>query len=267
MTGAPLVGIFDSGVGGLTVVSEVRRRLPGLDIAYFGDTARVPYGNKSPETVRRYSREIAHFLVGRGIAHLVVACNTSSAVALPELAATLPVPVMGMIAPGARAAVRATRTGVIGMVGTRATVASGAYEAAIHALAPGARVVSQACPLLVPLVEEGWAEDAVSDQVVARYLEPLLAAGVDTLILGCTHYPVLIPSLRRAAGEGVTLISSSGAAAEELSELLPAGARGSGALHCFVTDAGTYFQEVGARILGSPLEALEAVEEERLVLP
>lgn len=263
------VGVFDSGVGGLTVVAEIRRRLPGLDIVYFGDTARVPYGNKSPETVRRYSREIAHFLVERGVAHLVVACNTSSALALEELEATCAVPVMGMIRPGAEAAVAATRTGRVGLIGTRATVASGAYEAAVRALDPAVSVSAIACPLLVPLVEEGWAEDPVADAVVERYLAPLRAAAVDTLILGCTHYPALVPALQRAAGPGVTLISSSGAAAEALAReraALPP-RPGPGSLSCIVTDAGTYFREVAERILGAPLGPLEAVEEERLVLP
>jgi len=263
------VGVFDSGVGGLTVVAEIRRRLPGLDVVYFGDTARVPYGNKSPQTVRRYSREIAHFLMGRGVGHLVVACNTSSALALPELEAACPVPVLGMIRPGAEAAVKATRSGRIGLIGTRATVASGAYEQAVRALDPDVQVFAAACPLLVPLVEEGWAEDPVADAVVARYLAPLCEAGVDTLILGCTHYPALVPALRRAAGPSVCLISSSGAAAEALANEragLPA-SPGPGSLTCIVTDAGTYFREVAERILGTPLGPLEAVEEERLVLP
>jgi len=263
------VGVFDSGVGGLTVVAEIRRRLPGLDLVYFGDTARVPYGNKSPQTVRRYSREIAHFLVSRGVGHLVVACNTSSALALPELEATTPVPVLGMIRPGAEAAVSATKTGRIGLIGTRATVASGAYERAVHAIDPRVEVFSAACPLLVPLVEEGWAEDPVADSVVARYLAPLRRAEVDTLILGCTHYPALVPALQRAAGPSVRLISSSGAAAEALARqrgALPP-APGPGSLTCIVTDAGTYFREVAERILGTSLGPLEEVEEERLVLP
>lgn len=262
------VGIFDSGVGGLTVVSEVRKRIPGLDIIYFGDSARVPYGNKSPEVVLRYSREIAAFLVGKGISYLVVACNTSSAIALEELESSLPVPVMGMIGPGAAAAAKATLCGKVGLIGTRATVQSQAYEKFLARLAPKVQVFSQACPLFVPLVEEGWAEDTVSDQVTRRYLEPLLSQGIDTLILGCTHYPVLEPAIRRAAGEGVVLISSSGAAAEVLSkDLHPDDSSHAGTLKCFVTDAGTYFKEVAERILGEPLGPLELIEEERLVLP
>ncbi len=271
MSRAGPIGVFDSGVGGLTVVGEIRRRLPGEKILYFGDTARVPYGNKSPRTVERYSREIAHFLARQGIRFLVVACNTSSAVALPGLEKRAKLPVLGMILPGAEAAVRASRTGRIGLIGTRATVASGAYARAVKALAPRARFFAAACPLLVPLVEEGWAQDPVAEEVVARYLGPLLARDVDTLILGCTHYPVLVPVLRKVAGPSVALISSSEAAAEALVRRLGPGAAGraagAGGLTCFVTDAGTYFREVAERILGHPLGPLKAVDEERLVLP
>jgi glutamate racemase len=168
------IGVFDSGVGGLTVVAEIRHRFPGEEVLYFGDTARVPYGNKSPETVVRYSREISRFLLMKGIRILVVACNTSSSVALAALEGESPVPVLGMIEPGARAAVDATRNGKIGLIGTRATVASGAYARAVQRIAPRATVTSEACPLFVPLVEEGWAEDAVTREVAARYLRPLL---------------------------------------------------------------------------------------------
>jgi glutamate racemase len=261
------IGVFDSGVGGLTVVSEIRRRLPGEEILYFGDTARVPYGNKSPGTVTRYSLEIGRFLLGKGIGFLVVACNTSSSVALEAIQAALPVPVLGMIGPGARAAAAATRSGRIGLIGTRATVASGAYARAIAALDPGLEVHAAACPLFVPLVEEGWASDPVAEEVSRRYLEPLLETGIDTLILGCTHYPVLVPVLRKVAGEGVTLVSSAATAADELLNSLTPRARTSkaGALKCFVTDAGTHFREVGERILGEPIGTMTAVTEERLV--
>ncbi len=265
------IGVFDSGVGGLTVVAEFRRRMPHRDVLYFGDTARVPYGNKSPETVRRYSLEIGRFLEKRGISSLVVACNTSSAVALEALEAELSVPVMGMIEPGARAAAATTRSGRIGLVGTRGTVASGAYERAIHAVAPRVQVFSQACPLFVPLVEEGWCDGPVAVEVAHRYLDGLLARDVDTLILGCTHYPVLVPVLAQVAGPDVTLLSSAKAAVDALEESLgPAGpeARGAiGTLSCFVTDAGTHFTEIGWRILGEPIGTLTAIEEERLVVP
>lgn len=256
------IGVFDSGVGGLTVVAEILKRSPGEEILYFGDTARVPYGNKSPETVVRYSREIGRFLEKKGIRHLVVACNTSSSVALNDLARRLSVPVLGMIEPGARAAVEATRNGKVGLIGTRATVASGAYPAAVARLDPAVKVFSAACPLFVPLVEEGWGRDPVALHVAARYLEPLLREGIDTLILGCTHYPVLIPVLSRVVGEGVRLISSAAAAARALDPALRPG--GTGAFTCFVTDSGTHFREVGERILERAIPELVAVPEERL---
>ena len=169
------IGVFDSGVGGLTVVAELRRRMPWQDIFYFGDTARVPYGNKSAETVLRYSLEIGRFLVTQGISHLVVACNTSSALALEALEREMPVPVLGMIDPGARAAASTTRNGRVGLVGTRGTVASGAYPRAVHRIRPDIEVFSQACPLFVPLVEEGWSDGPVALEIAHRYLDELLA--------------------------------------------------------------------------------------------
>ena len=265
------IGIFDSGVGGLTVVAEVRRRYPAEEVLYFGDTARVPYGNKSPETVIRYSREIARFLLVKGIRILVVACNTSSSVALQALEGEVPVPVLGMIEPGAASAVAASRNGRIGLIGTRATVASGAYERAIQRRAPEAKIFCAACPLFVPLVEEGWAEDPVTREVAERYLKPLLDQGVDTLILGCTHYPVLVPVLEYIAGPGVVLISSARASVDHLADHLGAeGGRGSssrGRLTCYVTDAGTHFRAIGERILGEVIETLLPVAEEKLVAP
>ncbi len=272
MNSSSPIGVFDSGVGGLTVVSEIRRRLPGEDILYFGDTARVPYGNKSRETVIRYSREIGRFLQGKGIGFLVVACNTSSSWALDALTSDLNVPVLGMIEPGARAAVEATKSGRVGLIGTRATVSSGAYARAIQRLNPDVRVISAACPLFVPLVEEGWADDPVAIEVAERYLAPLLSENVDTIILGCTHYPVLVPALESVAGPEVTLISSASSAVDTLIERLPrsidekdGGKRG--VLACYVTDAGTHFREVGETILGERIGTMQAVDEERLVLP
>lgn len=265
------VGVFDSGVGGLTVVSEIRRRLPDEEILYFGDTARVPYGNKSRETVIRYSREIARFLVSKGVRVLVVACNTSSSMALGVLEAESPVPVLGMIGPGSRAAVACSASRRVGLIGTRATVSSGAYTRAIHALDPDVQVFSHACPLLVPLVEEGWAGDPVAKEVAARYLEPLLRKDIDTLILGCTHYPVLIPVLAEIAGPSVRLLSSARTAVDGLLEVLdrtpPAAAGSRGGVTFFVTDAGTHFKETGTLILGEPIGELVPVDEERLVIP
>ncbi len=265
------IGVFDSGVGGLTVAAEIRRRLPGEDILYFGDTARVPYGNKSPETVTRYSLEIGRFLAGKGIRHLVVACNTSSSVALDALAREMAVPVLGMIEPGARAAVAATRNGRVGLVGTRGTVSSGAYVRCMERLDPEVKVFSQACPLFVPLVEEGWSDDPVAEEVAARYLAPLLAEEVDTIILGCTHYPVLVPVLRKVAGPDVQLLSSARTAVDDLIATLasdgPVRPAGAGSARFFVTDAGTQFREIGSRIFGEPIAELIPVEEERLVIP
>ena len=185
------IGVFDSGIGGLTVVSALRRLLPAENIFYLGDTARVPYGGKSAQTIERYSFENTGLLLAEQAKMIVVACNTATALAVPRLQDTLRVPVLGVIAPGAAAAVAATQTGRVGVIGTRATVASGAYERALHKLAPHLQVTALACPLLVPLIEEGMLEDPLTDQHITRYLQPLLAANIDTLILGCTHYPLL----------------------------------------------------------------------------
>ncbi len=194
------IGIFDSGFGGLTVQRAILDALPAVDTIYLGDTARLPYGSKSAETVTQYSLKNARFLARHEIDLLVVACNTASAVAIPALQAELPVPVLGVVEPGARAAVRATRTGRVGVIGTQGTVASGAYQRAIHALRPDAEVVARACPLFVPLAEEGWTDpaDPVVQGIVDRYLAPLRTAGVDTLVLGCTHYPLLKAAIARA---------------------------------------------------------------------
>ena len=202
------IGVFDSGVGGLTVVAALRRTLPSERILYLGDTARVPYGGKSAETVTRYSREIADLLLSEGAGLLVVACNTASALAVPELSPSSPVPMIGVIEPGAAAAVNATRSGVIGVIGTRATVASDAYGKAIRRLAPDVRVVAASCPLLVPLIEEGLLEDPITNAVLERYLEPMLREQIDTLVLGCTHYPLLKHAIARICGSGVTLVDS-----------------------------------------------------------
>src|SRR4051812_4127255 len=200
------IGVFDSGIGGLTVVRELMRQLPQESVVYFGDTARVPYGPKSPDTVRRYSREIASFLLKQQAKAIVIACNTATAHALSVLREEFSVPVIGVVEPGARAAARATSGGRIGVIGTAGTVASGAYDRAIRAILPDARVVTKACPLLVPLVEEGWIDHPVTAQVAREYLAPLMDEQIDTLVLGCTHYPLLKDVLCRALGRGVTLI-------------------------------------------------------------
>jgi glutamate racemase len=214
------IGVFDSGIGGLTVVSELRRLLPNEQIFYLGDTARVPYGGKSPSTVERYSLEIADILLAENSKTIVVACNTASALALPRLQETLPVTVTGVILPGARAAVAATRNGHIGVIGTRATIRSGAYERTLRSLNPDVHVTARACPLLVPLIEEGWLENAITNQVLAQYLEALVREGIDTLVLGCTHYPLLRDAIARLLGDEVTLVDSAQNCARAVEALL-----------------------------------------------
>jgi glutamate racemase len=202
------IGVFDSGIGGLTVVAALRELLPSENIFYIGDTARVPYGGKSRRTVERYSIEIGGLLLAERAKVIIVACNTASALAVPRMQSLFRVPVQGVVAPGAAAAVHATKTGRIGVIGTRATIASGAYEHAIRAISPGVEVFSEPCPLLVPLIEEGLFEDPITDQVLARYLAPLRTSRIDTLVLGCTHYPLLRPAIAKAAGPGVQLVDS-----------------------------------------------------------
>ncbi|HEY5707547.1 MAG TPA: glutamate racemase [Terrimicrobiaceae bacterium] len=202
------IGVFDSGIGGLTVAAALRKHLPSETIFYIGDTARVPYGGKSRKTVERYSIEIGGLLLAEQAKMIVVACNTASALAVPRMKELFKVPVQGVVVPGAEAALRATRNGRIGVIGTRATIASGAYEHAIHGLDPRAKVVSEATPLLVPLIEEGMFDDPITEQVIDRYLAPLFAEDIDTLVLGCTHYPLAREALARTAGEGINLVDS-----------------------------------------------------------
>lgn len=202
------IGVFDSGIGGLTVAAALKRLLPSETILYIGDTARVPYGGKSRRTVERYSIEIGGLLLAEQAKIIVVACNTASALAVPRLKEVFNVPVQGVVTPGAEAALRATRNGRIGVIGTRATIASGAYERAIHALDSKIKVFSEPCPLLVPLIEEGMFDDPITDQVINRYLNPLLAERVDTLVLGCTHYPLAREAIARVAGPEIHLVDS-----------------------------------------------------------
>src|SRR6266576_3609581 len=264
MNAAPL-GVFDSGIGGLTVARALFERLPRESVIYFGVTARVPYGPKSPDTVRRYSGEILNFLLGRGVKAVVVACNTSTAHALPYLKERSSVPVVGVIEPGARAAVAATTTGTIGVIGTAGTVASGAYERAIKALRPDAKVHSQACPLFVPLVEEGWFEHPAAELIAREYLEPLKRARVDVLVLGCTHYPLLKPLLARVMGPNVRLVDSAEETATVVAgELQKLGllANGGGGSHnhrFVVSDDEPHFRKVGALFLGEKLKEVEVV--------
>lgn len=202
------LGIFDSGIGGLTVYNEVRKALPGADIRYFGDTARVPYGTKSARIVTHYSLQIAWYLAGRKVDAVIVACNTASAYAMDVLKDAMEIPCFGVVAPGARAAVEATTSGVVGVLGTGGTISSGAYQKAIADLDPEVEVIATPCPLFVPLVEEGWHADPITREVAIRYLEQHMEAGVDTLVLGCTHYPMLKKVISSVMGNGVKLIDS-----------------------------------------------------------
>ncbi len=244
------IGVFDSGVGGLTVVSALLRHLPGESILYLGDTARLPYGTKSPDTVARYTQQNVDFLLRRGVKGVVVACNTASALGLQGLRAA-GVPVWGVVGPGAEAAVAVSR-GKIGVLGTESTIDSDAYGRAIRARSRGeVEIVSQACPLFVPLVEEGWSDDPITVQIAERYLRPVLEQGVDTLVLGCTHYPVLAEVVRQISGPEVVLVDSAESVARRVTaELQPTDAEGPGELHCCVTDNGERFRRIGAHLLG-----------------
>jgi len=249
------VGIFDSGVGGLTVFRAVRRALPGEDLLYFGDTAHVPYGARSPEVILDLARAHFRFLASRGVKCIVVACNTASAVALPRLERGMRFPMLGVIGPGVGEAVARTRNGRVGVLGTAATVASGAYQQGLLRARPGLRVFARACPLFVPLIEEGWTGHAVARRIAAEYLKPLVRARVDTVILGCTHYPLLKGVIRRILGPEVALVDSAEAVASRLSGLLRARGltrpgRSRGRETFFLTDTGGTFRRVAERFLG-----------------
>ena len=264
MSRAP-IGIFDSGLGGLTVTAALFDRLPHESTIYFGDTARVPYGPKSPTTVRRYCLSILEWLLGQGVKAVVVACNTSSAHALEELCAVSPVPVLGVIEPGAKAAAAVTQSGRVGVIGTGGTVASGAYLRALHALNPGLEIIQQACPLFVPFVEEGWFTHPATELVAREYLGPLISGRIDTLVLGCTHYPLLRPLLGKILGPDVALIDSAVATADALVDVLEReGLRAEGSeeppTHRFaVSDEARRFTEVGTRFLGARLTSVDVV--------
>ncbi len=214
------IGVFDSGVGGLTVVKQLMKTLPAESIIYFGDTARIPYGTKSEKTVRRFALEDSFFLLDKQVKMIVVACNTASSIAMPLLQEVLEIPVVGVIHPGAEAAVRATRNGKIGVIGTAATIRSGSYRKEILRLNPELQVLEQACPLFVPLVEEGWIEDEATYLIARRYLQHLIDNQIDTLILGCTHYPLLKNVLQKIVGPRVTLIDSGVETARIVKEIL-----------------------------------------------
>lgn len=262
MNNSQPIGVFDSGIGGLTVVKALRDLLPNENIFYLGDTARVPYGNKSAETVERYSLELAGMLMRENAKLIVVACNTVSSVAIPKLRTNVTVPVIGVIEPGAQAAIAMTRNRHVGVIGTRATVRSGAYENALRALNVHVRVSSQACPLLVPLIEEGMLDDKLTDQAIARYLDPMIAGGIDTLVLGCTHYPLLSPAIARSLGEKIQLVDSARNCATAVRNLLDrqslrAPSERTGELHVALTDAADNFLNVAREALQLEIGQIE----------
>jgi glutamate racemase len=268
------IGVFDSGLGGLTVVRAIRARLPGEDLVYLGDTARVPYGTRSAKTVLSYARGCARRLREHDIKLLVIACNTVSAVAVELLAAELDMPVLGVIGPGARAGAARSKSGRVGVIATTGTVESGAYPRAVAGVDSRVETVMQAAPMLVPLAEEGWTDGEVPRLVARRYLEPLVKRGIDTLVLGCTHYPLLrVPiahELHALAGRELPVVDSAEATAGDLAELLaeraldnPRGTQGArGELRLLVTDLPKRFAEVASRFLGAPVEGLpvEAID-------
>lgn len=266
---APL-GVFDSGLGGLTVVRELRRALPNEDIVYLGDTARVPYGTKGAATVTKYALGCANRLVAEGVKAIVIACNTVSAVAPERLRIELDLPVMGVIDPGAKAAATATKVFKVGVLATAGTIASGAYPRAIATCSTRIETYAQAAPLLVPLAEEGWLDGEVPTLVARRYLEPLATAGVDVVILGCTHYPLLFDVIEREAraliGEHVTILNSATVVAQDVAaflserELLRDDKLGPGKTSLFVTDMPKSFDASAARFLGGNPESAKLID-------
>jgi glutamate racemase len=257
---ARAIGVFDSGVGGLTVVRALRQAYPGQDIVYLGDTARVPYGAKSPRTVERYALACLSFLLARDVKLVTIACNTASATALHAVRQASPVPVIGAVEPGAATATAATRTGHIGVIGTLSTVRSQAYERAIAGHLPSATVTAEPCPLLVPLAEEGWVDGEIATAITRRYLHTLFSRdpAIDTLVLGCTHYPLLRSTIVEVANSlsdraPVEVVDSAQAMAESARSHVAADARSQGRLECFVTDA-SRLEELAPRFLGHALE-------------
>ena len=262
------IGVFDSGLGGLTVLRALHERLPSEDLVYFGDTARVPYGTKGEKTVRAFAQQDAGLLVTRGVKMVVVACNTASAFALDYLRDILPVPVLGVINPGVRTALTATRGGAVGVIGTSGTIRSQKYQAGLKAGGlDEAQIVAQECPLFVPLMEEGLGGHAMTELAIEEYLAPMRAAQIDTLILGCTHYPLLKNEIGQYMGPDVKLVDSADVLAaaaqerlEELGLLRPVTAAGRGGeLSFLLSDIPWKFQEIGARFLGKPITDMKTV--------
>ena len=258
------IGVFDSGLGGLTVAKAVKEKLPNENIVYLGDTARVPYGNKSTLLVTSYATQITNFLLGENAKLIVVACNTASALALPALQSEFQVPILGVILPGSQAAVHATRNNHIGVIGTIATINSNAYTTVLNEIESSIQITAQACPLFVPLVEEGWLNGPVPSEITASYLKSINVANVDTLILGCTHYPLLKPMIQDHVNDNTVLIDSAETVAEEAATILlekkmSADNSNKGLLKCFVTDSPTKFESIAERFLGYSLNNVQTV--------
>ena len=262
----PVIGVFDSGFGGLTVLRELRKVLPNADYLYFGDTAHLPYGAKSVRTVAKYAIASAHFLEQHGIGMLVVACNTATALALDDIRAAVRVPVVGVVEPGAQRASQISKTRRAAVIATEATVSSHAYRRALENF--GVQATEKACPLLVPLVEEGWVEHPVTEQVAHIYIDEIFhdgARNADVLVLGCTHYPLLRPLLRRVVPPQVEIVDSAESTAAKVLELI--GASGShehqGSLRCYATDSVEKFLRLGEKFLGCPIESIELIDIEK----
>ena len=259
----PVIGVFDSGFGGLTVLRELRKALPAADYLYFGDTAHLPYGAKSVRTVAKYAISAAHFLEEHGIEMLVVACNTATALAFDDIRSAVKVPVVGVIEPGAERAAAISKTKKVVVAATEATVASHAYQRALEQR--GMQATEKACPLFVPLVEEGWVEHRVTEEVAHIYMDQVFQDGArdaDVLVLGCTHYPLIRPLLRRVVPQSVEIVDSAESTASKVVELLGTG-RGqssSGDLRCYATDSVEKFRRLGSKFLGCPIEKIELVD-------
>lgn len=248
------LGIFDSGLGGLTVVRQIQQVFPRLPIIYYGDTARVPYGTKSPKTVTHFSRQIIDFLIAQNVQAIVVACNTASAAAVPVLKDEYDIPIYGVVEPGAEAAYAASKSGRIGVIGTNSTIRTNVYTKAIQSRDHSLKVFGRACPLFVPLVEEGWEEHDVTRQIAREYLDPVIENEIDTLILGCTHYPMLTKTLKEILPDGINIIDSGVAAANELDGKIQVSSEVAPEHKYFVSDTPERFAELAARFLGKPMQ-------------
>ncbi len=257
------IGVFDSGIGGLTVLKELLAHLPGEAFVYFGDTARVPYGTKSAETVRRFSRENVRLLLDRGVKSVVVACNTASAEALAMLQREFALPIVGVIEPGVRAAVAASGSGRIGVIGTAGTIRSGAYQAGIRLLKENADITAAPCPLFVPLAEEGWIDHPVTEMVAREYLNEFRTRDIDALVLGCTHYPLLKSVISRVMGASVELVDSAVETAREMKRIIQSediiGGGGNGNFSVILSDTSPTFEEIAQRFLGRDIPEIELV--------